>query len=947
MIRYARSLLAVFVFAVLVAVLAASPALAGFGFLPGAAGFDGSFVNRDGSPDTQAGSHPYAFTASIQVTRFLTSEGKPFPVGDAKDITLDLPAGFIGDPNATAKCTPEQLSHTNEAGAFEPGTTCPVGSQVGVAVVELAQGINEVREHLAVFNLVAPAGEPAVLGFNVSQVNVYINTRVRSGSDYGLSSFLRDTPASLPTLGSTVTLWGVPGDSSHDVQRCVYPNFSSGGNCENPNIFGGRPHEFDGPRKPFLTLPTSCAGPQTISLAGDSWQEPGIFAQDSFITHDNAGNPVGFEGCNRLSFTPSIVAQPDTSEAATPSGLHVDVHLPQNDYPEGLAESELKDAVVTLPAGVSVNPSSADGLQTCSEAQIALSSPEPATCPEASKVASVEVISPAIDHPILGSVFVATQNENPFHSLLALYISVYDPQTGIVVKVPMDVKLDPQTGQLKTTVQNSPQLPFEDLKLDFFAGPRAPLVTPGSCGTFTTTSDMTPWSSPGLGDATPSDSFAVTSGVGGAACGNGFAPVFTAGTTNNQAGAFSPFSVSISRSDQEQALSGVTVNTPPGLLGIIKGVERCPEPQASQGTCGPGSLIGHATAAAGAGPDPFNVSGGQVFLTGPYKGAPFGLSIVVPAVAGPFNLGNVVVRSAINVDPHTAQISIVSDPLPTILQGIPLLVKKVNVTIDRTGFMFNPTNCASLNVGGTLRSAQGTSTAVSSHFQAANCATLPFKPTFKATTQANTSKKNGASLDVKVTSGLGPGGQSQANIGKAGVTLPKQLPARLTTIQQACTEVAFAANPASCPTGSNIGTVTARTPVLASTLTGPAYLVSHGGAAFPDIVVVLQGEGVTLDLVGSINIKHGVTSSAFDSVPDAPISSFELKLPEGPHSGLAAVVPAKAKGNLCGTSLTMPTTLTGQNGAQIKQSTKIAVTGCTKAKKAHKKHKAKKTKRRK
>jgi hypothetical protein len=939
-IRHARRLLAVVFLAAAAAAATASPTFAAFGFLPGTAGFDGSFTNRDGSPDTQAGSHPYALTVGIHLNLTVGEGGEVVPDGAPKDIKVDLPAGFIGEPNAATKCTPEQLANSN----FPPSLaqTCPTSSQVGVAIVDLASpggilpgGITPT--YASVFNMVAPKGLPAVLGFEITGVVVYIDTEVRSGSDYGLSSPSHNIPGALPTVGITLTLWGVPGDPSHDIQRCSTLLESVHGNCEEIGYFGSEPHASDIPRKPYLTLPTSCLGPQTTRVSADSWQEPGVFVQDSFVNRDVFGEPVGFEGCNRLGFTPSLTARPDTSAAATPSGLHVDLHLPQNGNPEGLATSELKNAVVTLPAGVSVNPSSAGGLQACSLAQIALSSPEPAACPEASKVALVEVVSPPIDHPLHGGVFVAAQNENPFGSLLALYIAVYDPQTGVVVKVPVRVELDPQSGQLRTVVQNSPQLPFEDLKLDFFGGPRAPLVTPAGCGTFTTTSDLTPWASPGVNDASPSDSFAVTSGVGGAACGNGFAPSFSAGTVNNQAGAFSPFTVSISRGDQEQALSGVTVSTPPGLLGILKGVERCPEPQASQGACGAGSLIGHATAAVGAGPDPFSVGGGQVFLTGPYKGAPFGLSIVVPAVAGPFNLGNVVVRSAISVDPHTAQISIASDPLPSILQGIPLLVKKVNVTIDRPGFMFNPTNCAPLSVEGTLTSAQGASSSVSSHFQAANCAALPFRPSFKVSTQAATSKKGGASLDVKVGSGAG-----QANIGKVAVSLPKALPSRLTTIQQACPEAVFAANPASCPAGSNIGIATATTPVLAGPVTGPAYLVSHGGAAFPDLVLILQGEGITLQLVGSINIKHGVTSSAFDSVPDAPISSFELMLPEGPHSALAAVLPAKAKGNLCGTSLVMPTTITGQNGAQVTQSTRITVTGCSKARKVHKKHRAKK-----
>jgi hypothetical protein len=940
MIHHIRKLFVVVLLTGVLTAIAAAPAFAAFGLLSGAAGFDGSFTNRDGSTDVQAGSHPYAFTTTIQLNRIFNSGGKPVPDGTPKDITVDLPVGFIGDINAITKCTAEQLGHT-ETNLNNPALLCPASSQVGVAIVDLAENFAIVPVYTAVFNMVAPVGKPAVLGFDISGVNVYIDTKIRTGSDYGLSSTLRDIPGALPTIGSTLTLWGVPGDSGHDIQRCpsLVALESVNGDCEQGAGYSSlEPHESDIPRKPFLTLPTACAGPQTVRVSADSWQEPGVFVQDSFILHDGLGEPVGFEGCNRLGFTPTITSQPDTGSAATPSGLHFDLHLPQNDQPEVLSEAELKNAVVTLPAGMTVNPSSANGLAACSPGQVELSGPDPAACPEASKLGTVEAITPVLDHPVKGAVYLAEQGNNPFGSLIALYITISDPQTGTVVKVAAHGELDPQTGQLRTVLDNSPQLPFEDLKLDFFGGARAPLVTPASCGTFTTASDLTPWSSPYANDATPSDSFAITSGVGGAACGNGFAPSFSAGTVNNQAGGFSPFSTTVARSDQEQGLAGVTVTTPPGLLAILRGVERCGEPQASQGTCGAGSLIGHTTAVAGAGPTPISV-GGQVFLTGPYKGAPFGLSIVVPAVAGPFNLGTVVVRAAIHVDPHTAQITVVSDPLPTILQGVPLLIKKVNVSIDRPGFMFNPTSCDPLTVGGTLSSAQGASVGVSDHFQAANCSALAFKPVFTVSTQANTSKKNGASLDVRVGYPKG----AQANIRSVAVTLPKALPSRLTTIQQACPEGVFNANPASCPVGSNIGFATASTPVLANPVTGPAYLVSHGGAAFPDLVLILQGEGVTLELVGSINIKKSVTSSAFNSVPDAPISSFELKLPEGPHSGLAAILPAKAKGSLCGTSLTMPTTLTGQNGAQIKQNTKITVTGCpkTKTKKHHKPRKKK------
>ena len=396
------------------------------------------------------------------------------------------------------------------------------------------------------------------------------------------------------------------------------------------------------------------------------------------------------------------------------------------------------------------------------------------------------------------------------------------------------------------------------------------------------------------------------------------------------AGAFSPFTFTLSRGDRQQYISQLTATTPQGLLAILSNVPLCGEPDAQRGTCPEASRIGTVNAAAGPGSHPLWVQG-KVYLTGGYQGSPFGLSIVVPADAGPFHLGNVVVRSAIDADPHTAQITITSDPLPQVIDGVPLRVQTVNVTVDREKFMFNPTNCAAKQVAVTVVGAQGALAHLSNPFAAANCRALPFSPKFTVSTQGSTSKKNGASFDVKVL--YKPG---QANIGSVFVKLPKQLPARLTTIQQACLAATFEANPATCPIGSLIGIAKASTPVLPVPLEGPAYLVSHGGAAFPDVVVILQGDGVRIDLTGHVNIAKGITSSTFAGVPDAPITSFELKLPEGPHSALTTNLSAKAHANLCGAKLVMPTTLIGQNGVQVKQNTKISVTGCPKLKKAKK-----------
>jgi hypothetical protein len=946
-IRHVRALLAV---AVLVAVAGAgdtqrawaasasalSPGPASSGVPAfGISSFDGLITNQDGSVDTQAGSHPFQATTSFSFpTAVYPGNDGPIAVESMKDVSVDLPAGLVGSPVGIPQCPQQDL-----------GPGCPAGSQVGLLRVQV-EAVHDLT--IPLYNMVPNLGEPAQFAAFLSPINVYIGFHVRSGGDYGLTASLSDALSVGPVSASSLTVWGVPADPAHDALRgaICHGDPSVLANCAGGGLsVGGLP-------RALLTLPTSCAGPQATSLSVDTWQHPGDFFTASFLSHDAAGNPVGVDGCNRLQFAPSLTAQPDSTAGDSPTGLHVDVHIPQAGLadPQGLAAANLKKAVVALPAGLSVNPASADGLAACTPQEIALSSAAPARCPDASKVGSVEVDSPLVDHPLLGGVYLASQGDNPFGSLLAIYIAVDDPQTGVVLKLAGHVVPDPQTGQLTTTFDNNPRLPFTDFKLDFFGGLRAALATPASCGVYQTTGQMVPWSAVDPNNPLPGeianagDSFAVSSGANGAPCGAlAFTPSFLAGTASNQANGFSPLSVSFSRTDGSQQLGGVSVQMPPGLLGMLSSVPLCGEPQASQGRCGAGSQIGHTVVSAGAGSSPLVVpQAGQpqapVYLTGPYKGAPFGLSIVVPAVAGPFNLGTVVVRAAVSVDPHTAQVTVTSDPLPSILQGIPLRVRRVDVVVDRPGFIFNPTSCDPSLVNGTITSTQGTTAAVSSRFQAANCGELPFTPTFSASTTARTSRANGASLDAKILIGV----KGEANAHVVAVQLPKQLPSRLTTIQKACLDSVFNVNPAECPAASLVGSATASTPVLLVALTGPAYLVSHGGAGFPDLVVVLQGDGVRFDLVGSINISSkGITSSKFSSAPDVPINSFELKLPQGPHSILTS------NGSLCAKPLIMPTTITGYNNKQVKQNTKIKVTGCPKAKKAKKtrnKHKKRKAK---
>jgi hypothetical protein len=774
-------------------------------------------------------------------------------------------------------------------------------------------------------NLTPEVGEPARFGFYVAKVPVILDTAVRTGGDYGVTVDVTNISQDVGFLGSEVTFWGVPGDTRHNNSRnldCLLAERKEESEtCP--------PFEAHHP-PPLLTLPTSCTGALQTSVEEDSWKLPGVFESVA------ATEPMpALDGCNRLQFDPSISLAPDGQAGSTPTGLAVAVHVPQDVSlnPTGLAEADVKDTTVALPEGVAMNPAAADGLQSCSESQIALGSSGPSGCPDASKVGLVKIKTPLLPNELEGAAYLAAQAANPFGSLVALYVYAEDPVSGSRVKLAGEVVPDPVSGRLVSTFKNTPQLPFETFELHFFGGDRAPLATPGLCGSYTTTASIAPWS--GNEPVGSSSTFNVVSGPNGSPCSSPlpFNPALTAGTTSIQAGGFSPFTMTMSRPDGSQNLRAIKLRMPPGLLGTLASVKLCKEEQANAGTCGPESLIGHTTVSVGVGGDPYSVTGGEVFITEGYRGAPYGLSIVNPAKAGPFDLGKVIVRAKIEVDPITAVLTITSDDsgpykIPTILDGIPLQIQHVNVAIDRPGFTFNPTNCSPLAITGSLTSDQGAVKDLSVPFQITNCAVLAFKPKLTAKTNGKTSRATGASLSVKLTY---PAGPFDANIAKVKVDLPKQLPSRLTTLQKACPAATFDANPAGCPAASIVGHAIAHTPVMPVPLSGPAYFVSHGGEEFPELIIVLQGYGATVHLVGSTFIsKTGITSSTFKTVPDVPVGTFELNLPQGKYSALAA------NKNLCTTTkLVMPTSFVAQNGAVLHTSTLVVPAGCAK-KKAHK-----------
>jgi hypothetical protein len=889
---------------------------------PGAFGFDAAGVellNTDGSGDVLAGSVPAEFTTKLRWKSFYSRLSVLGGGGDndeyVKDVVAHLPVGFIGNPSASVLCKTEELAETLPVPPASQGIpSCPADSQVGVVRVHMGG----VTQTTGLFNMAPPYGASAELGFDVLGTVIQLRAYVRPG-DHGLDIISPDTSTSVNVTGIEVTVWGVPSDPSHDIYRgtCMVGQGGDWGP-------GGLRCPSSATRQAFLRMPTACSGaPLEFGAESDSYEDPEVWSKVEV-----AGPTVA--GCDMVPFTPSVSVVPTGTATSSPTGVSVRLSVPQSRSPEGLAQADLKKAVVTLPEGMSINPATADGLQVCSDAELHLDSNTPAECPDGSKIATVVLHTQLISNPIEGSVFLRPQlSQDPMSGeMFRMVIELRDDAHGLDFKIPGEIQANPQTGRLTTTFDDNPQFPFEDISLEFKSGARSALSTPATCSAQSTEAKLYSYARPEEAVERAS-SFQLTSGPDGTACPGAvlpFNPGLNAGVSDVEAGAFTSFLSTFTRSDADQHLQGVSVTMPKGLLGSLVGLPLCGEAQANAGTCSSASQIGTVTAGAGTGPTPFYVTGGKVYMTASYKGAPFGLSIVVPTVAGPYDLGNVVVRAKVEIDPHTAQLTVTSDPLPQVVGGIPVDLRLVNVTINRPNFVFNPTNCAPSMVSGQITGVQGTVANVSNAFQVTNCAALKFPPQFKVTTNGRTSRANGASLTATLSYPKMILGKF-VNIAKVKVSLPKQLPSRLTTLQKACLASTFEANPAACPVPSRIGMATATTPVLPVPLSGPVYFVSHGGQAFPDLVVVLQGYGVTIDLVGNTFIsKTGITSTTFNTVPDVAVGSFQLKLPEGPYSALAA------NGNLCKAHLSMPTTFVGQDGQELHQTTPITTTNCTKHK---------------
>ncbi len=903
-----------------------------FGVAPGS--WEADFLEADGNtPVRQASAHPYQATFEFDMNAIADPLKSPFspnlpfhvPKGTLRNVVVDFPPGFVGNPNAIGECTETQLT----AGE------CPLDSQVG-SISFTMPGVGDflpfARMHQAVYNMVHPKGVLNDLAFAVSKTaTIHIRASL-DPSDYHIRTTVPFISEEGVIFDQRLTIWGVPGDPRHDFDRCLDPTGLGSTIAED-----GERCSLNGQLKPFLTVPGQCNADHRITLHGvDSWQNPG-----ESVPAQSSPSPAGQEtGCDLPRFDPDVQIDPNSQAANTPTGLDVQIQVPQNNNPNALDTAHIKKTVLTFPKGMTVSPSFADGLQSCTLEQIGLGTNDPVACPNASRIGSVDLTSPLLPKRLEGSMYLAKQSDNPFGSLLAMYLAVHDTEErGALLKVAGRIDLDQQTGQLVTTFDDLPQQPFDDLTLKFRGGPRAPLINPPNCGSHTIGIAVSSWAKPNA-PVDVSDTYQVTQGPNGTPCANNpadrpFDPKISGGTINPQAGSFSPFLFRMTRTDADQELSQVGVTVPPGLTAKLAGIPFCPEAaiagisaelatslgELSAPHCPAASQIGTVSVGVGAGSGP-NYFPGKIYLGGPYKGAPLSLAVVIAGLAGPFDLGNVLVRTALHVNPETAQVRALSDPFPLIFHGVLLRVRDVRINLDRPDLTLNPTNCDPLAIdahltgtgGDILTTADDTVADRSERFQVANCANLPFKPKLSFELKGGT--KRGQFPAFRAVLKARPG---DANIARSTVVLPRSEFIEQGHIRTVCTRVQFKDD--ACPPGSIYGYAKAITPLFDEVLEGPVYLRSNGGERLlPDLVVSLNGK-IDVALAGFVDSVNGRFRNTFDVIPDAPVTKFELNMKGGKRGLLVNHL------DLCDVTSRADVKFVGQNGKVAKSRPKMG-TSC-------------------
>jgi hypothetical protein len=870
--------------------------------------FQAQFVDLDGNgaevEATQAGSHPDYLDILFGVATQPNASGDPIPLESIKDVDVELPPGIVGNPEATPRCTMVDFG----------ADRCPGQTVAGVTDVTYNVGRGgEVVFTAGVYNVTPPKGVVARLVFRLVAVDTVMDIRVNNDGRYTIETNVKNISQLVSVYKMHLRLFGVPSDMN--------------GVDPNTGLFGVR---GTGARIPFLTLPSRCGPAGAVKIRGDSWKTPGQWAEAS-------DELAPLTGCADAGFDAGLSLQPQTPRAGVPAGAEVTLKVPQNDDPDGLATPPVKRVTTTLPEGMVVSPSNADGLVGCTDEQAALRSLADPACPAASRIGSVQIETPVLPGPLTGAIFLGQPKSMKAASGEMLRLFLVAEGSGVTIKQEGRITPDPVTGRLTAVFDDAPELPFSEMRLVFNDGPKAPLTNPRVCGTYTTSTEVV--SSAGS-TASSTSRFDITQGATGGACAPlGFAPSFVAGTANATAGAASALTLAFGRTDGEQDLGDLAVNLPPGLMGMVSQAEPCADAAAATGTCGEAARIGSVDVAAGPGTNPFGLPGRGVYLTGPYKGGPYGLSIVVPAIAGPFDLGTVVVRASIHIDRNTAALRIVSDPMPTILEGIPLRLRQVKVTIDKPGFMVNPTSCSAKGIGGTLTSAQGVAASVASRFQVGNCAALAFDPALAM--RLGTAK--GTFVAAKTPSEMVDGGHpglsarlamnaGRANNAKAAITLPEALALDPDNANGLCEPVDAARD--TCPAASIVGSARAVTPLLKGTVDGPVYFVRgeridpKSGRVIktlPKLFVPLTSSEnplVKIDLRANSQVDgDDRLVTTFENLPDVPLSSFDLSITGGKH-GILVVSGT----NACATAQYADDVFTGQSGKRYISRTGLATT---------------------
>jgi hypothetical protein len=853
--------------------------------------FGGSATDAFGTRAAQAGGHPDLTT----LIRFSTKNNGTELDGQIRDATVELPPGLIGNPEALTKCPFSQVASANDS-------RCVPEAQVGIVTLYLTKTDNGVERQARVplYNIVPPPGKPARFTFNYGGVAVSIDPQLRTGGDYGIDAVIKDSSQSLTFAAARVTLWGVPADPAHDAERYAMTGF--GGSPPSPSAAA---------RIPFVSAPTSCSGEAlAVGAIARSWEDP-TFVSASF-DRDFDGFPLINEGCGDLRFDPSVSIAPSTLQPDAPTGLDVNIDSPQNlDAPDGLVTAHLRDVKVTLPDGITVNPGSADGLQACADEQFGLSAAAAVSCPDESRIGTVTATSPLVGEPLAGGVYIRSQASSDPESgeMFRLGLVLENKQRGLLVKLAGAIRVNRETGQITTEFANNPQLPVEHISLRLKTGPRAPLATPPTCGDKAVDMRLTSWAGH---EVSRQSSFKVpcTAGLGG------FAPSMSAGTVTPVAGVFSPFALAISKPDGNTPLTGLSMVLPTGLLAQLKG---------NQGT-----QVGTVKAFAGPGSNPFMLPG-QVYLEGAYGDAPFSLRVVVPAKAGPFDLGEVVVRQKIYVDPIDAHVTVVSDPLPTIVKGVPVRLQRVEVNVDKAGFIINPTSCDPTEIKATLSSATGQSVPITNRFQVGDCASLALKPSLALALSGKGQTTDGKHPAISATLTQPFGGQ--ANLKKVRVALPLSLALDPDNANGLCEFVDGSKATPTCPASSIVGSVTATTPILDEPLSGPVYFVKNirkdpkSGReirTLPKLVIPMVGQnGVKLTLTGTSAVEDDQLVTTFDNIPDAPVSSFRLNV-NGGKGGILVVSDA----DICKSTQIADQQVDGQNNKSADADVFIQTPSC-------------------